>query len=138
MKSNVIKVAIDTNVLISAVLFKGEPAKLLELWKKSDLKFLISRQVLKEYIKVLSYPKFRLSDEEIKYILEEELLPFVDPVNVVSKVDIIKEDSDDNKFIALAIDGNADYIISGDVHLLRLKKFKGIDIVSVKEFLSQF
>ncbi|MBU4312166.1 MAG: putative toxin-antitoxin system toxin component, PIN family [Candidatus Omnitrophica bacterium] len=138
MKSDAIRVVIDTNVFISAVLFKGESAKLLELWKKPRLKFLICKEVLEEYIKALSYPKFKLSEEEIKYILEEELLPFIDPVNITSEVDIIKEDNADNKFIALAIDGNANCIISGDAHLLKLKKFQGIGIVSVKEFLSRF
>lgn len=130
-----LKVVIDTNVFISAILFKGETAKLVYLLKKANLKILISKQVLEEYIKVLSYPKFKLSKEEIKYIIEEELLPFVEPVKVISKINAIKEDPDDNKFIALAVDGNARYVISGDTHLLKLKKFQKINIVTIRGFL---
>jgi len=68
------KIVIDTNIFISSVLFKGRVDKLVELWKKREFVFLISKDVLEEYIQVLSYPKFSLTKEEIKYIIEETLL----------------------------------------------------------------
>ena len=83
---------------------------------------MISKEVLEEYVKPLSYPKFQLSEAEIKYIIEEELFPYVEVIRVKSKVNVVKEDKEDNKFLALALDGKADYIISGDKHLLKLKK----------------
>jgi putative PIN family toxin of toxin-antitoxin system len=91
---------------------------------------------LEEYIKVLAYPKFSLTEEEIKSILEEELLPFVTTVGVKSRISHIKADPDDDKFLALAVDGKADYIISGDKHLLNLNEFQSIKIMTVKEFLT--
>ena len=132
-----LRVVIDTNVFISAILFKGYPAKLVDLWKKNFLKILISKEVLEEYIKVLSYPKFQLSKEEINYIVEKELLPFVEVIKVKSKISIIKEDKEDNKFLILALEGNASCIISGDKHLLKLKKFHNTPIVTIKEFLEK-
>lgn len=128
------RLVLDTNIFISAVLFKGEVSKLVDSWKKSDVKILMSKQVLEEYVKVLSYPKFKLSEKEIEYIIEEELLPFVEVIKVASEVSLVK-DLDDNKFIALAIDGNANYIISGDAYLLNLKEFEEIKIIPIKEFL---
>jgi len=132
-----LKVVIDTNVFISSILFKGEAAKLVNLWKRGFLKILISKEVLEEYIKVLTYPKFQLSKEEIKCIIEKELMPFTGVVKVKSKVSIIKEDEEDNKFLTLASEGVACYIISGDKHLLRLKNFHKIPIITVREFLEK-
>jgi len=130
------KIVIDTNIFISSVLFKGKADKLVELWKKREFVFLISKDVLEEYIQVLSYPKFSLTKEEIKYIIEEELLPFVKIVKVSSCIEIIKDDISDNRFISLAIDGKADFIVSGDKHLLELNKVNEIKIISLKKFLS--
>lgn len=135
--STQIRTVIDTNVFISAVLFKSEASKLVSFWKKRKIIFLISKDVFKEYIKVLTYPKFQLNEEEIKYILEEELLPYAETIKITSKINnIVEKDPTDNKFISLAVDGDAEYIISGDKHLLEIKRFKKIKIVSIKEFLS--
>ncbi|HIE36140.1 MAG TPA: putative toxin-antitoxin system toxin component, PIN family [Candidatus Omnitrophica bacterium] len=130
-----IKIALDTDVFISAFLFKGETNNLVSLWKTGKIKILISKEVLKEYIKVLSYPKFKLSKKEITYLIEEEFLSFVEICKPKLKFDFIKDDPEDNKFLDLAYEGKVDYIISGDKHLLELKRFKKIKIVSVREFL---
>ena len=132
----VVKTVLDTNVFISAILFKSEANKLVALWQCNKIIFLISKEVLEEYIKVLSYPKFRLTNEEVKYIIEEELLPFVKPIKTKSKFNIIVNDPSDNKFISLAVDGNAAYIISGDNHLREIKEFQKIKIITIKKFLS--
>lgn len=133
--SSKLKVVIDTNVFISAILFKGQANELVSLWQNKELIFLLSREVLEEYIKVLSYPKFRLTMREIRDIIERQLLAFIQPIKVEKRFNIIKEDPPDNKFVSLAVQGRADYILSGDKHLLELKEFKGIKIISLKEFL---
>jgi len=134
--SAILKVVIDTNTFISAVLFKGETNKLVDLWQKEKFTFLISREILDEYIKVLSYPKFKLTSDEIKHIINTELLPFVEPYVVKTEVDIIKDDPSDNKFLALAITGKSNCIISGDKHLLAIRRFRGIKIITPHLFLS--
>lgn len=131
------RAVIDTNVFISAILFKGKATNLVKLWKKGALTVLISKEVLEEYIKTLSYPKFRLSELEIEYIIEKELFPYTEVIKVKSKVSAVKEDREDDKFLALALDGKADYIISGDKHLLKLKKFREIPITSISSFLEK-
>ena len=134
MKSE-LKVVIDTNVFISAALFHSETNRLVPLWQTEKIVYLISSEILKEYIRVLSYRKFNLTRKEIRYIIEEELLPYTHSVKVKTKINVVEEDFEDNKFVSLAIDGKAKFIVSGDKHLLKLKKIQGIKLVSVKEFL---
>ena len=134
MKSE-LKVVIDTNVFISAALFHSETNRLVTLWQTEKIVYLISSEILKEYIRVLSYRKFNLTRKEIRYIIEEELLPYTHSVKVKTKINVVEEDFEDNKFVSLAIDGKAKFIVSGDKHLLKLKKIQGIKLVSVKEFL---
>ena len=131
------RVVIDTNVVVSALLFGGEINKIVSLWQKKKIVLLASKEVMEEYIKVLSYPKFNLAKEEIEYIVKQEILPFIKPINVSTKIKIIKDDPSDNKFISLAVDGHAQYIVSGDKHLLKLKNYQKIKIVTAKQFLEK-
>ena len=130
------RVVVDTNVFISAVLFGGEADKILSLGKERRITILISKEILEEYIRVLAYPKFSLNNEEIKSIIGKELLPFVTMLNVNSKITYIKDDPEDDKFLSLAVDGKADYIVSGDKHLLGVKKYKNSKILTIQEFLA--
>lgn len=134
---NTKRVVIDTNVLISALLFSGTGDEVRILWKTKKIIFLISKDVLEEYLKVLSYPKFGLTEDEIKTILAEELLPFVTTIKVKSRIEHIEEDPDDDKFLSLAVDGRADYIISGDKHFLNLKSFRSVEILTIRNFLDK-
>jgi putative PIN family toxin of toxin-antitoxin system len=129
------KLLIDTNVVISALLFGGGPGKLIELWKKKRIRPLISEEIMTEYLRVLAYPKFKLSEEEINYIIHQEILPFFKVVKSIPGPSIIKKDPDDDKFIQCAEAGNANIIISGDSHLLALKSYHGITILTPTQFL---
>ena len=64
-------------------------------------------------------------------------MPYREMVHVTSHVDVIKEDPPDNQFLACAIDGKADLIVSGDHHLLDLKTYQGIPIVTARDFLNR-
>ena len=129
------RVVLDTNVLISALLFGGLPGRLVPLWQRREIVLLVSQEVLKEYIKVLSYPKFGLDEEEIKSILREEVLPYFDPVKPVTPVEVVGEDPSDDKFLSLAVDGKAKFLVSGDLHLLGIKRYCETAIVTVSAFL---
>jgi len=134
-KKKLIRAVIDTNVFISSVLFEGVSQQLIDCWKKAKFIFLMSKPILEEYIKVLSYPKFKLSQDEIKEIVEEELLPFVEVVVIKSPISVIKEDPFDNIFLSTALEGKADFIVSGDRHLLDLKEYRGIRIIEINNFI---
>ena len=132
-----LRVVVDTNIFISAVLFGGELGEIVSFWQKDKFIYLLSSHILQEYIKVLSYPKFELTAVEVKQIIEKELIPFVEPVKVTVHVKAVKKDSSDDKFLELAIAGKADVIVSGDKHLLEKKSFEKIPIITGKDFLSR-
>jgi len=130
-----LKVVLDTNVLVSALLFKGELSKLLFPLKKFILLF--SEETLNEFIKVLHYPKFSLTEDEIEYLLQFEILPYSKIVEVTFKFDKeICPNKDDQKFLELAVSAKANYIITGDKDSLNLKEINKIKILSPKGFLS--
>lgn len=132
------KVVIDTNVLISALLFGGTPGRLIPLWKNGRIKPQASKEMIDEYIKVLAYPKFELSEAEITYILHGEILPYLDVVASSSGRVLVKEDPSDDKFIHCAKIGKARCVITGDHHLLKLNLHGKIEILTPSEFLEKF
>jgi putative PIN family toxin of toxin-antitoxin system len=131
----VIRVVLDTNVLVSGFLFGGTPGKLLDLWKTRTIRLIMSRVMLDEFLRVLAYPKLRLSEEEIHYLLYVEVLPHVEMVKVRPGPILIPMDPSDDMFLHCAVAAGAKYIISGDRHLLQLKSYKRIKILSPAEFL---
>jgi len=129
------RVVLDTNVLVSALLFTGISAELVPLWQKGTITVLLSREILEEYLKVLAYPKFELSEGEIKGLLEEELLPFVQIIKPGIRVRVVKRDPSDNKFLECAVAGKADVLISGDKDLLTLRHYRRVRIQTPARFL---
>ena len=71
----VVRVVVDTNVIISALLFGGTPGQLINFWKMGRIMPLASNEIIDEYLRVLAYPKFKLSEDEINYILFQEIVP---------------------------------------------------------------
>jgi len=129
------RVVLDTNVLVSALLFRGPLNRLINLLEEGRIGLLISREVFLEYLRVLSYPKFGLDTEDIRSLLENHILSFAEMVNAKTIRSVIPEDPDDDKFLALAETGRADTLISGDRHLLALGRFGKIPIVTARDFL---
>jgi len=128
-------VVLDTNVLISALLFNGKTSGLVDLWKQSEVVPLVSSETLREIIRVLAYPRFELEEAEIKSILNEEILPFVETVNISHPFTGVCQDRADDMFLACAVNGNAEAIISGDIHLLSLKEYAGIPVLKLTDVL---
>ncbi len=132
------RVVLDTNVLVSALLFDGPPNKLVTLWQEGRIVLLVSREVLVEYFRVLAYPKFGLTQEEIRELIAVNVLPYVETVTVGAHPPVIREDPADDKFLFVADDGHARHIVSGDKHLLSLEKYRGIEILPARSFLESF
>ena len=127
-----LKVVSDTNTLISAVISNGNEYQILRLVKLKKVQLVLSYEILWEFEDVIKRQKFGFSKEQIEKALEQvkSISKIVEP-NI--KLEVIKEDPDDNKVIECASEGKADYIVSGDNHLLDLKKYEGIKIVSSVE-----
>ncbi|MCP2604204.1 putative toxin-antitoxin system toxin component, PIN family [Candidatus Aminicenantes bacterium AC-708-M15] len=130
------KIVLDTNVYISGILFKGKPREILNLARMGKVEILISEKIINEIERVLRL-KFKRTTFEIFLILTgiRNITTFVSPILKISE---IKNDEPDNRVLECAIEGKANYIISGDKHLLSLKKYKEIEILNAGEFLNRF
>ena len=135
-----LKAVIDVNLFISGMISKkGNPAKLLQLWRDRAFIVVISEQMVEELVRVLRYPrirnKYNLKDEDIELAVGT-IRRFAIVLADAIKIDVIKDDPDDNKVLACALAVKADYIVSGDNHLLDLGIFENIPIVTVKDFIN--
>lgn len=130
-----IRAVLDTNVVISALLFTGPPSQLVSAWQSSRLRPVVSAPILDEYIRVLAYPKFELTSAEIRGVVEEELLPFIETVKVIPSAVPNVRDPDDAQFITCATTAGVRWLVSGDDDLLSLHRVTSVEIVSVTAFL---
>lgn len=134
-KKKIRRVVLDTSVLISALLFKGELSRLVVQWQMGVFIPVISKETFEELEAVLGYPKFRLSNEEKRLILREEILPFFEVMEVREKVKGICRDPADDKFISCAVSAGADFIVTGDKDLMAVRRYRSVKIVSASDFL---
>ncbi len=129
-----LRVVLDTNVILSVLLFGGRLEFIRKAWKDGRLRLLFSEDTLKELVKVLHYPKFGLEDEEIDFLIYAEILPYAEVVNKIVEVNReICRDRDDIKFLECAVSGRADYIVSGDDDLISVGEIEGIKIITPAE-----
>ncbi len=128
------RIILDTNILISALGWKGNPRIIFDRVIAGEFELILSYKQLNELLRVLNYPKFKFTDEQkdrfLSILLEVAIL-----VKTESEVDVIKEDPNDNVILEPTNEMKIDYIISGNDHLLKVKEFKGAKIVTAKEFL---
>jgi len=130
-----LRVVLDTNVLISAIISEGKPRELLKRGIANQFSIITSDLILKELALVLQRSKFKTSEDEIHRITSA-LTRSADVVNVKSKFKAVREDPKDDMIIQTAYDGHADMIVTGDSHLLRLENYKGIKIITVERMLN--
>lgn len=135
-----IKVVLDTNVLISVLVFGGQLRPIFDLIKTQKIIPCFTKTTFLEFQTVLQYPKFKpkfaklnLSKEKIAQAIAEKSIIMSDSPTIL---DIIS-DLPDNYLLACAIAVRAFFIISGDKHLIKLKEFQGIPILTPKQFLNQ-
>ena len=134
----VMRAVLDTNVVVSALLFKTNLSKIIALWQRGAVIPVISKDTFQELQTVLAYPKFALTQDEIRAILEGEILPFFEVVEAVEDVKGVCADPADDKFLACALSASADYLVSGDKALTELKQYKSVRIITPADFLKLF
>lgn len=130
-----IRIVADTNVFLSGIFWKGNfSSQIIDLWKNRKVDLISSIPIIDELIKNLKGFKIKMDEDMAQewenMILENSLL-----VEPEEEINIVKDDKDDNKFIEAAVAGKANYIITQDNHLLKIKEFRGIKIIMPKEFL---
>ncbi len=126
-----LRMVLDTNVLVSSIILLGKPRELLGMIAEREATLVLSKEIMNEFMKVMKRKKFTelVTEEHVERFVEnmERIAEFVEPESDLEVVEDLKDDI----IINTAIDGRADLIVSGDHHLLSLKEFRGIKIVSV-------
>ena len=128
-----VRVVLDTNVLLSALLFPaGSLSWLRRAWQSASMVPLASRDTTTELIRVLSYPKFRLTDAERDDLLAD-YLPWCESVVVSNPPPVPScRDPADRPFLELALVGQADALVTGDDDLLSLASGFSIPILTAR------
>lgn len=129
---------LDANVIISALLFPGKPPYLALAKAQEDGIILLSGAVFTEIKLVLERRKF---DRYLSLAIRQELInDLANTALFINPLDSIEEcrDTKDNKYLELAVSGQADCLITGDEDLLVLHPFRGIPILTDREFLENF
>lgn len=128
------KIVLDTNVIVSAFGWRGAPHEIFKQCISGQLTFFLSPPLLSEIKRVLAYPKFNFNQDEI----DEFISIVIETAEIVESrivIDFISKDPSDNRLLECAVTADCNYIISGDKHLLELKEFGDIRILSPDEFL---
>ena len=137
-----LRVVLDTNVLVSSVISqKGAPFFLMEAWQKSRFLLITSETIIEEMQRVLSRPRiqgsFSITNDQIlrftSTLKKEAILAFGN----ADAGGAVPDDPSDEKFLVAALNGNAKIIVSGDKHLLNLKEYQGIAILTPRQFLDR-
>lgn len=131
------RVVFDTNVLISALLWpRRAPASAVGLARHGRVRSLVSKPLLDEFRQVLQ-EKLRFEPGVVERAIEI-LVDHSETIEPRHALHVVKADPDDDRVLECALEGKADIIVTGDRHLLALKSFQGIPIITIREFLEQF
>jgi putative PIN family toxin of toxin-antitoxin system len=138
-KNQEMKVVLDTNVVVSALLHRGPTHRLYSLWKEEMIVLCASQAVLDEYVRVLHYPKFGLKADQVASILHVHLLPWLRKVEEPrSRLARPPEDRHDEPFLRTALGATAKCLVSGDPHLTSLDGHYPFPILGPSAFLTRF
>lgn len=129
------RVVFDTNLIFSAVLFGGIPRAILEAAIENKFDVISSAVLMAELLDTLKR-KSPLTLNELQ-LIEEEITNLVEISHPRQNIKAVR-DEDDNRVLEVAVEGNCDYIVTGDQDLLTLKKYKKIMILTPKEFLEVY
>ena len=130
------KVVLDTNVLVSATLSEGPPYQILELAEDGTITSVTSPGIIEETRDVLTRDRLPFTNGQVDDFVEK-VLSVSRVVAPETDLQVIEDDPDDDKIVECAVAADADYIISGDSHLLSLEEYDGIPVLSPADFLDQ-
>lgn len=130
----------DTNVLISGILWRGVPFEMLKWAEKNSLVIYTSLEILAEVNRVLHYPKFQQYIDNQQASPEELFAKIASLCTIIQADQVVKgvcSDADDEKFLSCALAANVKALISGDKHLLDLKQYQSVRILTAREFYQE-
>jgi len=127
------RVVADTNIFISALLFGGLPGKFLDYALRRRFTLMTSKALLDELDEKLC-GKFAISESDAQAI-RAKIEGNATPIEPDIELSAVPDDPDDNRVLECAVAGNADWIVRGDRHLLRIGRYAGIAIITVLQFV---
>ena len=130
------RVVLDTNIYVSATFWTGRPYIIVQKAIKQDIAVFVSDEIIQELRKVLARD-FSISKSEIEEVVEAILL-FTNMLNPKKKVSAVQDDPEDDRILECALACNADCIVTQDNHLLKLKEFQNIAILTPQEFAEKY
>jgi putative PIN family toxin of toxin-antitoxin system len=129
-----VRVVLDTNVFISGIFFTGPPHRILTAWHDGDIEIVASAEILDEYRRVGKELSHQYSGIDIEPFLA--LLAIgADMVIAPDLPEPVSQDPDDDKFLACALAGRCEVVVSGDKHLKKVTGYRGIDVLSPRSFV---
>ncbi len=134
-----LEAVLDTNVVVSGTISSsGAPYQVLEAWRNGSFTIVTSPPILEEIRRVFEYPKIKQT-YGIDATTTGEILARLAKYSIVVtgrfEVDMIHEDPADNMFLACANEAQADFVVTGDEHLLEVRSFEGTAIVTPRYFI---
>ncbi len=132
------RVVFDTNIVISALVFGGNLDELRRLWVSGRVKPILCRETTAELLRVLHYPKFKLTQSDREALLQD-YLPYVEVARLPEPLPLLPyvcRDRDDAVFIQLAIATAADVLVSGDKDLMEMQGLVQVQIMGLREFMN--
>ncbi|MBI2448070.1 putative toxin-antitoxin system toxin component, PIN family [Candidatus Microgenomates bacterium] len=133
-------IVLDTNIIISGLLWKGNAKVLFDFIEENEFTICLTPKILDEIKRVLEYPRIKKQLEKVSLEINEVLFFLLQYSEIYSDIEIFKvvaDDPSDDMFVNCALLCGSQYIISGDQHLLKIKKFQNVAILTVREFLEK-
>jgi putative PIN family toxin of toxin-antitoxin system len=127
------RIVLDTNVFISGIFWEGNfCSQIIDKWKRGKFQLVSSPKLIEELVETLRSFKISMDEEMIEewknLIIENSIM-----VDSIVAIQAVKDDPEDDKFIEAAVYGEADFIVSQDKHLLKLKEYNKIKILTPEE-----
>ncbi len=133
------KINLETNILIAATFWNGDSERIIQKIEKKEIELILSKEIIEEFSNVLEYEEIQEKIKKKKLEMKrtvEKIISLSTIVEPTEKLFIVKDDHDDNKILECAKAGNVNYLISNDKHLLNIKQFEEIKIITPQEFLA--
>ena len=133
------KVVLDANIFVSSLVnTQGNPKRIMSAWEEGGFDLLVSAPILEEVGRVLRYPRIakrhkqdELAIQRFLELLKNEAI-LIEPKE---QLNVVLEDKSDNRYLECALEGKAQYLVSGDNHLLDIGEYKGIIILPPAAFM---
>ena len=134
------RIVLDTNIYVSNLISdKGNPARIVRWWLEGEYDVLLSQPIVDEILRVTGYERIqkkyaKVRENRLEFVaLISDQAEWIEPKE---RLDVIVADESDNRYVECAVAGNAQYIVTGDEHLLDLRDYEGIAILTPAAFVT--